>query len=91
MFLFPFFPDDLLCFVAGLSSMSPKFFLIMITVTRLVSTFTTAYSVNGSLIPYDTWWGIIIWAVLIVGCILLVKAVYKNSDKIEHFFKRQKK
>lgn len=91
MFLFPFFPDDLLCFVAGLSSMSPKFFLIMITVTRLVSTFTTAYSVNGSLIPYDTWWGIIIWAVLIVGCILLVKAVYKNSDKIENFFKRQKK
>jgi len=91
MFLFPFFPDDLLCFVAGLSSMSTKFFLIMITVTRLVSTFTTAYSVNGSLIPYDTWWGIIIWAGLIVGCILLVKAVYKNSDKIENFFKRQKK
>lgn len=91
MFLFPFFPDDLLCFVAGLSSMSIRFFMIMITGTRLISTFMTAYSVNGSLIPYNTWWGLIIWSILIAICILLVKTVYKNSDKIENFFKRQKK
>lgn len=91
MFLFPFFPDDVLCFVSGLSSMSWKFFLIMITITRLISVFTTAYSVNGSLIPYDTWWGILIWAVLIVGCLFLVKVVYKHSDKIENFFKSRKK
>lgn len=90
MFLFPFFPDDVLCFVSGLSSMSVKFFLIMITVTRLISTFTTAYSVNGSLIPYNTWWGLLIWAMLIIGCLWLVKLVYKNSDKIEKFFKLKK-
>lgn len=91
MFLFPFFPDDLLCFVSGLSSMSAKFYLVMITVTRTVSVFTTAYSVNGSLIPYNTWWGVLIWAVLIVGCLLLVRIVYKNSEKLEKFFKRRKK
>ncbi len=91
MFLFPFFPDDVLCFVSGLSSMSVKFFTIMILITRTVSTFTTAYSVNGSLIPYNTWWGLLIWAVLIVATYLLVRFVYKNSGKIEKFFKRRKK
>ncbi len=91
MFLFPFFPDDVLCFVSGLSSMSPKYFFVMITVTRIISTFTTAYSVNGSLIPYNTWWGILIWAVLIVASILLMKFVYKNSEKLENFFKSRKK
>ena len=91
MFLFPFFPDDILCFVSGLSSMSFGFFAVMITVARTISVFTTAYSVNGNLIPYDTWWGIVIWAVLIVGTFFLVKIVYSNSEKIEKFFKRGKK
>ena len=31
MFLFPFFPDDILCFVSGLSSMSKRFFIVMIS------------------------------------------------------------
>lgn len=56
MFLLPLFPDDVLCFVAGLSSMTTPYFLIMITVTRLISVFTTAYSLD--IIPFTTWWGI---------------------------------
>jgi len=91
MFLFPFFPDDILCFVSGLSSMSAKFFVVMVVIARVISTFTTAYSVNGSLIPYNTWWGILIWAVLIAGALVLVKIVYSNSEKIEKFFKGRKK
>ncbi len=90
MFLFPFFPDDLLCFVAGLSSMPIKYFLIMITITRLISVFTTAYSVNGSVIPYDTWWGLLIWVVLIALTLLSSYYLYKNSDKIK-LFNRTKK
>lgn len=90
MFLFPFFPDDLLCFVAGLSTMPIKYFLIMITITRLISVFTTAYSVNGSVIPYDTWWGLLIWVVLIALTLLSSYYLYKNSDKIK-LFNRMKK
>ena len=90
MFLFPFFPDDLLCFVAGLSTMPIKYFLIMITITRLISVFTTAYSVNGSVIPYDTWWGLLIWVVLIALTLLSSYYLYKNSDKIK-LFNRTKK
>ena len=83
MFLFPFFPDDVLCFVAGLSSMSFKYFTVMIIITRIISVFTTAYSVGGQIIPYNTWWGILIWAVLIIGVGLIAYFVYKNGEKIE--------
>lgn len=91
MFLFPFFPDDVLCFVSGLTTMSTGYFIVVNVITRFISTFTTAYSVNGSLIPYDTWWGLAIWGVLIACTIWLVKIVYNNSEKIEKIFKRLKK
>ncbi len=67
MFLLPMFPDDVLCFIAGLSSMTWPYFLIMITITRAISVFTTAYSVG--LIPFNTWWGILIWAIIFTSFI----------------------
>ncbi len=94
MFLFPFFPDDVLCFIAGLSTMPTGYFFIMIIICRLISVFTTAYSVNGSIIPYNTWWGISIWAVIIALIIFLTVYLYKNADKIDKkikkFFKKRK-
>ncbi len=89
MFIFPFFPDDVLCFVAGLSSMSKTYYIIMITVARLIAVFTTAYSINGSIIPYNTWWGILIWAALIAAVGVISYIVYKNGEKIESWFKRK--
>jgi uncharacterized membrane protein YdjX (TVP38/TMEM64 family) len=90
MFLFPFFPDDVLCFVAGLSTIPTKYFVIMIIITRIISVTTTAFSVNGNMIPYDTWWGILIWAALILTTFIFSYYFYKNSDKIK-FFSRPKK
>lgn len=86
MFLFPFFPDDILCFVSGLSSMSVKYFLIVITITRLISVFLTSFSVSGVLIPYNTWWGIMIWIVLFVATLAITVLIYKKGEKIEKFF-----
>lgn len=83
MFLLPFFPDDALCFAAGLSSMSAKYFSVTILITRIVSSFLTAYSVGGKIIPYDTWWGIAVWAVLIGFAAFLTKKVYDNGEKIQ--------
>lgn len=91
MFLFPFFPDDVLCFVSGLSSMSVRFYLIMITVTRLITIFASSYSLNNSIIPYDTWWGILLWALIFVATIALALFVYKKGDKIERLVKRKHK
>lgn len=83
MFLFPFFPDDVLCFVAGLSSMSNTYFIIMITVCRIVSVFTTAYSINGNIIPYNTWWGLTLWGIIFILTIMVSAYIYKNGDKLE--------
>lgn len=83
MFLFPFFPDDILCFVAGLSSMSTTYYLIMITITRTLNVVVSAYSINGSIIPYTTWWGLAIWLIVFVLTALACAYVYKHGEKLE--------
>lgn len=90
MFLLPFFPDDILCFVSGLSSMSNRYFIIMIILSRIFSTFTSAYSLNNSLIPFNTWWGILLWIVLFIGTGLIAYYIYKKGDKIEKIIKKRK-
>ena len=87
MFLLPVFPDDVLCFVAGLSSMSLVYFLIVIILSRIFAIFTTSYSI--SLIPFDTWWGLLIWGVLIVAVIVLFVFLYKKSDAILGWFEKK--
>ncbi len=81
MFLLPMFPDDILCFVAGLSSMSVPYFSIMIILSRLFAITTTCYSIQ--LIPLNTWWGVCIWGILFISIILAFVFVYKNMDKIQ--------
>ncbi|MDE6667538.1 MAG: VTT domain-containing protein [Clostridia bacterium] len=89
MFLLPLFPDDVLCFVAGLSSMSWPFFAIMIIVTRLIGVFSTAYSFE--LIPFNTWWGLLIWALLLALIVLSFYLVLKHYEKIDKFIKTKLK
>ncbi len=85
MFLLPLFPDDILCFVAGLSSMTWLFFIVMIFITRIISCFSVAYSLD--IIPFNTWWGILIWIILIALVVLAFYLVCKYSDKIDSFIK----
>ncbi len=85
MFLLPLFPDDVLCFVAGLSSITWTYFIIMIIITRLISVFTTSFSLQ--LIPFNTWWGIAIWVLLGAAVVLAFWLVWKYSDKIDAFLK----
>lgn len=90
MFLFPFFPDDVLCFVAGITTMSPLFFIIMIFITRIISVFASCYSINGSIIPFNTWWGLVLWGIFVAVTVVLTVLIYKKGDKIERWFKARK-
>ena len=89
MFILPLFPDDILCFIAGLSTMSVRYFSIMIVLARFISVATTCYSVD--LILLNTWGGLAIWvgifAVGIGGFIYL----YKNINKINEWLHDRKK
>lgn len=89
MFLLPLFPDDILCFLSGVSTMSAKYFFIMILLTRAVSIFATAYSI--SFIPFNTWWGLLIWGILLSAFVMLVIIIYKNIDKINQFLRKKRK
>ena len=85
MFFFPFFPDDLLCFVAGIVKLNAKFFVIMTLLSRIVSIFASSYSLNNNLIPYDTWWGICLWILFFVitlySVLLIYRRLHKNDKK----------
>ncbi len=87
MFLLPLFPDDVLCFIAGLSSMTWGYFTVMIIITRAISVLTTSYSLD--LIPFNTWWGLLIWAFLIGAIVVIFWLVCKYSDKIDAFIKKK--
>ncbi len=87
MFLLPIFPDDVLCFVAGISSMSLPFFLTVIVIARIIAIFTTCYSVT--LIPFDTWWGIMLWVLFFVGVAILFFILYKKADVIEKWLDKK--
>lgn len=83
MFLMPFFPDDMLCFAAGITSVDARFFAIMITCVRTITVFTACYSINNSLIPYNTVSGISVWIIVLICAIALTIVVAKKGDSIE--------
>ena len=86
MFLLPLFPDDILCFLAGLSSMTTKYFIGMIIITRLIAISATCYSID--FIPLTTWWGVLLWGILFLLVVVAFWLVYKNMDTLQAWYSR---
>lgn len=86
MMIFPLFPDDILCLVAGITKMSYKFFVLTILITRPISIICTCFFGSGYLIPFSGA-GIPIWCVIIlfmtVAFVLSIKYQDKIAEKIE--------
>jgi uncharacterized membrane protein YdjX (TVP38/TMEM64 family) len=85
MMLLPIFPDDILCMVAGITTMSSKFFVLTTIIIRPITTFFICYFSGGQIIPYSGW-GLIAWPILLVLMAVLFVWTYKNNDKIEQYF-----
>ena len=81
MFILPVFPDDVLCFVAGLSTMTWGYFSVMIVISRILQISVTCYSLD--FIPFTTWWGLLIWGIFFTVLLFLFFIVSKNMDGIE--------
>ena len=79
-FVLPFFPDDVLCFLAGLSTMSARYFFVVVLLSRAVGIAATCYSID--FIPFDSWWGIALWGLFFLVIVLGFIFMYKNMDKI---------
>ena len=84
MMLFPLFPDDILCLVAGMTTMSFRFFLTTIFLTRPIGIIMTCYLGSGEIIPFHGW-GLIVWGILIIAMAILFICSYKYQSKIEDF------
>ena len=85
MFLFPFFPDDFLCILAGMTSYTYLGFFFLQIFSRTVGTLTTILLTKGIVsIPLRGWW-LLLWGLIIILVILFLILTIKYSDKIEVF------
>ena len=83
-FLLPFFPDDLLCSVAGMVKTPPLTFTIIQFFTRATSVGATLLFMSGEIIPY-TWWGILIIVALVVLALIGLVLGMRYSSQINDF------
>jgi uncharacterized membrane protein YdjX (TVP38/TMEM64 family) len=86
MMILPFFPDDILCLVAGLTDMSWSFFMATQFVARPIGIFLVSFFASGEIIPYHGW-GLLVWAVIFGSMALLFYLSVKFKDKIDHMIK----
>ena len=93
MMLFPMFPDDILCVVAGMTKMSFKYFFWTNIIARGVGIACTVFFGSGSVIPFHGL-GLVVWGVLIlaVGALFYLSVKYQNKlDQLaRRIFKRKK-
>lgn len=91
MMMFPLFPDDILCAVAGVTNMSFNFFFWTNVLARALGIACAVFFGSGSVIPF-TGWGLLVW-----GCIFIVVALlfyfsirYKEKidETVKKFFKK---
>lgn len=86
MMLFPMFPDDILCVVAGLTNMSFSFFLWTNLLARGVGIACTVFFGSGAIIPFHGW-GLIVWGILIILVAILFYLSVRYKNKIDEIIK----
>lgn len=88
MLAFPFFPDDAICMVSGMTKMKYWYFAIVAALTRTIGVGVTCF-LGGDIIDY-TAFGIFEWFVFINLIIVDALLVWKLSTKVENFVKNRK-
>lgn len=82
MMLFPLFPDDILCVVAGVTDMSFSFFVFTNILARGVGIAGTVFFGSGKVIPFHGW-GLAVWAVIGLVVLILFYLSIKYQDKLD--------
>lgn len=84
MMLFPMFPDDALCFVAGISKMNIKYFILATFIPRTIGVFTFVYF-GGLFVTLS-----LIEKIIVANLVLIdLYIVYKNKHIIEKWFSKK--
>lgn len=83
-FLLPIFPDDLLCFASGATSMTFRCFLLITAIFRPVAIACICWVGSGKLIPFSSW-GIPVWIVLIILLSAIMFLLFKYQKNLEEW------
>ncbi len=84
MFLVPFFPDDVLCLLAGLSAMRGRVFLLLLLVGRLPGT-ALATLIGGGTLSFS-WWQ---WLIIGVVSLALIGFFFKYGDALGDWLRQK--
>jgi len=87
MMIFPLFPDDILCVVAGLTNMSFTFFFWTNVIARSLGIACTVFFGSGAVIPFYGW-GLLVWGLIILLVVSLFYLSVKYQDKIDNIVKQ---
>lgn len=82
----PFFPDDLICMMAGVSDIKYIKFLIISVFARGVGLATISFFGSGKIIPFSGW-GIAVWIAIALVLILGLIIALKKREKIKQLFR----
>ena len=83
-FLLPIFPDDLLCFASGATSMTFKCFLLITIIFRPLAIACICWMGSGKLIPFSSW-GIPVWITLLILFVVFMVFLFKYQKQIEEW------
>lgn len=85
MFLLPFFPDDALCALAGITDLSNRQFAFILAISRPITVLGNLILWTGEVIPYNGW-GILLMllAIAITAASFLLSMKY--ADRITELF-----
>lgn len=82
MQILPFFPDDILCMLAGMTKMNFAYFSAVIVFVRPLIIAFYCFVGGGTVIPYSGW-GLAVWAAIFVVCIAFIVLCFKYQDRVE--------
>lgn len=82
MMLFPMFPDDILCVIAGLTNMTFPFFLWTNVLARGIGIACTVFFGSGAIIPFHGW-GLAVWGVILIAMAILFYLSIRYKEKID--------
>lgn len=81
----PFFPDDLICMLAGVTNIRFLKFLIISIVARGFGLATISFLGSGKIIPFSGW-GIVVWIALAISLLAILILALKKRGSIKNFF-----
>lgn len=90
MFMFPIFPDDALCMVAGMTKMKFSYFSIITLIFRNIGIATICFLGSDFMLQFFSQLKLIEWILLINLVIFDIYAILKIAKKIENKIKGEK-